>query len=267
MSVSEWIDRQQMTGWTTFTFEEVIKALPSLSRQNISNSLWRLSTAHIIAPVQRGFYVIIPPTSRISGITDPYYYIDSLMNKIGRDYYVCLRSAAALHGASHQAVLQRQVMLPVPHISFSSIRNHQLAWFYRSHIPTTFLDEHKTESGYIKVSSPELTALDLVQYCAKSGGLSSVATMLAEIGERLDFSKNDGRVLTTASSATIQRLGYLLENILGFHDVADMLSEFWHLYFKRPNYALMSPKSGQKAFLRNEHWKVDVNATIEIDDL
>ena len=85
--------------------------------------------------------------------------------------------------------------------------------------------------------------------------------------EKLDFSKNDGRVLTTASSATIQRLGYLLENILGFHDVADMLSEFWHLYFKRPNYALMSPKSGQKAFLRNEHWKVDVNETIEIDDL
>lgn len=267
MSVSDWVEARQMAGWTTFSFEDVIQALPSLSRQNVSNSLWRLCEAHVVSLVHRGFYVILPPTNRKSGIVDPYYYIDNLMRKIGRDYYVCLRSAAALHGASHQAALMRSVMLPSPHISFSSERNNQLNWYYRTRIPTVFLEERKTATGYIKVSNPELTALDLVQYCDKSGGLSSVATMIAELSDLLDFSKDNGSVLSTASSATIQRLGYILEVILGQHDKANSLCEFWHQHFKRQNYALLSAKVQVKPSSRNERWKIDVNTIVEVDDI
>ena len=267
MSIRDWIEQQQINGVTTFSFEDVRHALPNLSLGNTMTSLSRLTRSHVISPVQKKFYVITPPTNRGDGIVPPYYYLDNLLRKIGREYYVGLASAASLHGASHQAVMTCYVMLPYPQISFSSRRNNQISWIYRRTIPTNFLEERRTETGYIKVSNPELTALDLVQYSQHTGGLSHVATILAELSECLDFSRNDGQVLTHSTCTTIQRLGYILEEVLELHDIADMLSEFWHLYYKRVQYAPLIPQSPTRPFARNEHWKIDVNATLEIDDL
>ena len=267
MSIRDWIEQQQIRGMTTFSFEDVRQALPNLSLGNIMTSLSRLAKAHMISPVQKKFYVITPPTNRGDGIVHPYYYLDNLLHKIGRDYYVCLASAAALHGASHQAVMTSYVMLPYPQITFSNRRNNQITWTYRREIPTDFLEERQTETGYIKVSNPELTALDLVQYSQHTGGLSHVATILVELSERLDFSRQDGLVLTHSTCTTIQRLGYILDETLGFHDIADMLCELWHHYYKRVQYTPLCSQSPTQPFSRNEHWKIDVNTTLEIDDL
>lgn len=266
-SVRDWVETQQINGVTTFSFEEAVNSLPNLSSGNIMTSLSRLAKDHLISPVQKRFYVITPPTNRGDGIVPPYYYIDNLMRKIGRDYYVGLLSAASLHGAAHQAVMTCNIVLPYPKISFSSRRNNQITWHYRPNIPKDFLEDRRTETGYIKVSNPELTALDLVQYSQHSGGLSHVATVLAELAEKLDFSRNDGRVLAHTTGATIQRLGYILEEVLNLRDKADMLCEFWHLHYKRAQHAPLSSQSTAEPFSRNEHWKIDVNTSLEVDDL
>lgn len=91
--------------------------------------------------------------------------------------------------------------------------------------------------------------------------------MIAELSDLLDFSKNDGSVLLSASSATIQRLGYILEVALGLHDKANSLCEFWHRHFKRQNYALLSAKVQTQPSSRNERWKIDVNTIVEVDDI
>lgn len=51
------------------------------------------------------------------------------------------------------------------------------------------LKERNTESGYLKVSSPVLTASDLVQFEKRSGGITRVATVLNELVEEMDPSE------------------------------------------------------------------------------
>jgi hypothetical protein len=58
------------------------------------------------------------------------------------------------------------------------------------------------------VSTPEATALDLVGYQHHAGSLSQVATVLAELAERID-AKALAKAATTPISWA-QRLGYLL---------------------------------------------------------
>ena len=42
MTLSEWIDKREMTGFPTFSYNEVRKAFPALSAQVVSNELYRL---------------------------------------------------------------------------------------------------------------------------------------------------------------------------------------------------------------------------------
>jgi hypothetical protein len=64
---------------------------------------------HLITP-RRGFYVIVPPQFMSWGAPPPSWYIDALMRHEGRPYYVGLLKAAELHGATHHAVMEFQVV-------------------------------------------------------------------------------------------------------------------------------------------------------------
>jgi len=59
----------------------------------------------------------------------------------------------------------------------------------------------------MKVSSPELTALDLVRYVHVAGGVDAVATVLADLGGKIV----GGKLAALAAHfdrAHVQRLGY-----------------------------------------------------------
>ncbi len=47
----------------------------------------------------------------------------------------------------------------------------------------------KMPAGELKISSPEATALDLVGYFHRCAGLDNVATVLAELAEKIDGGK------------------------------------------------------------------------------
>ncbi len=47
------------------------------------------------------------------------------------------------------------------------------------------LEERKTDTGTMKVSSSSLTALDLLRYPQASGGIDNVATVLNDLGPRI----------------------------------------------------------------------------------
>ena len=74
--------------------------------------------------------------------------------------------------------------------------------------------ENSTDAGYIRVSTPELTTLDLIGYEKSIGGLNRVTTMLHELADQM---KSDTLLKVARKSCNIshkQRLGYLLEKIL-----------------------------------------------------
>ena len=149
----------------------------------------------------------------------------------------------------------------------SARKNNLIVWNYRKDIPENLLCSKNSETGIIHYSSAELTAVDLVQFEHQIGGLSVAATVLSELVETIDFSKNSNTLFQTASLTSIQRLGYILDYILEETKQAEMLYQQLCLLNKKLGYTPLAhclPIRGNK---RNNKWKIIINQTIEIDDI
>ena len=252
MSVLEWVHNREVEGRPIFTYEEVTNAFPSFTPQQISNSLYRIVKSEMIAQPFKGFYVVIPPHYAAKGIVPPVYYIDQLMDYLRRPYYICLLNAAELLGAAHQRPQEFSVMTILPRIRMSRLSS--LNWNYRSSIPDNFLKEINSETGTIKFSGPELTALDLVQYEQHIGGLSRAANFFLYIPD-------------SSSIATVQRVGYILENVLMNQSQADDLYHELKIVSPKLNRFRLSTRKNDDGAILDKRWNIIVNTEIELDDL
>jgi hypothetical protein len=117
--------------------------------------------------------------------------------------------------------------------------------------------------------SPELTAFDLLRYIHVAGGIDAVATVVADLGGKVDGDK----LATMAAHfdrACAQRLGYLLDR-LGHADRAQALYSHLTAMKSVPWVALEPPKrdtgaSAATPIERNERWRVTVQRQPEVDD-
>ena len=123
--------------------------------------------------------------------------------------------------------------------------------------------QKKVDTGYINVSSPELTALDLVYYFDKSGGINRVATVLEELSESIDPDKLLDTCKRFFQITTVQRLGFLLDVILGMNNLSDPIKN----YLKTVNYypVLLRPQKEKSDQITGNDWKVVQNIEIETD--
>ncbi len=266
-NLTEWIKSLETKGTNTFSVEMIRDKFPDIPEQNIKNSLYRFTSKNRIVSVYKGFYVIIPPHYAARGIVPPTYYIDQLMQYIGKPYYISLLSAAEFFGAAHQRSQRFFVTTILPSTNVSKAKNRLLNWLFRKDIPEEFLLQKNSETGTIRFSNAELTAIDLVQYENAVGGLSRVATVLNELCEQCDFSKVNNELLKFTSVSSVQRLGYILENVLEQKEQADVLYEKLVAYGKRLNYIVLSTRSNKETTLRDSRWKLNINTEIETDDI
>ena len=207
---------------------------------------------------------VVPVQYQLKGEIPPVYYVDSLMDYVGKTYYVGLLSAATIHGASHQRAMKTQVVTIEPRIKASG-KNPFIDWNYRKEIPNAFVLKKNAEIGTLRYSGPELTAIDLVQFSAHVGGYQRAATVLAELMDSVNMEKVVD-LLPFTTVATLQRFGYLLEFVLLRQNQADMLFQI-----------LKKQGSWNSVLLCNEHdrregvpvnrWHVNGNIDIEVDDL
>ena len=221
----------------------------------------------ILYPVYKGFYVIIPPQYAAKRIVPPTYYIDQLMAYLNKPYYISLLNAAEILGAAHQRPQRFSVTTIFPKSSVSSSKNNTLVWTYRKEIPSDLLLSKNSETGVIYYSNVELTSIDIVQYEQYIGGLSRAATILEELADKMDFRDASKKLFCYTSVATIQRLGYILEEILEQKTVADMLYTELLSYTRRFRYVPLSTHRAEKAAEKNTRWKVNINSIIEPDEL
>lgn len=264
MNISEWIHSREIRGKSTFSVADVKDAFAERPSKNINTELSRQVSRGRVQSVYRGFYVIVPVQYQLKGVIPPAYYVDGLMEYVGKPYYLGLLSAASMHGATHQRAMKTQVMTVVPRIKESG-KNSLLDWNYRQEIPEAFVMKKNAEIGTLRYSGPELTAVDLVQFASHVGGYQRVATVLAELMDSVDMEKM-GELLRFTTVATIQRFGYLLEYVLSRQDQADALFQ-----------VLKTQGSWNSILLRNDHdrragapanrWHVNGNIDIEVDDL
>ena len=264
MTLSTFIRNHEIRGQVAFPLSEVREAT-GLSAKTLATELQRqVAHGRIIIPY-RGFYVVVPPQYTLKGIVPPTYYIHELMKSVGKPYYVCLLSAAAFHGAAHQRAMQTQVMTVAPRIRPSGM-NKQLDWNYRQQIPQELLLSRNAEMGVVLYSNAELTAVDLVQFAGHVGGYQRAATVLSELIDAVDASKMT-KVFPYTTSATIQRLGYILEFVLEEKEKADELYQQLKAFSPRWKKVLLSNWEAGNGDTQANRWHVNPNIEIEIDEI
>lgn len=265
MSLNDWIKEQEQRGITSFSFQQARCVFRERTEKSLKTDINRLISAKRIENVYKGFYVIIPIQYQLKGIVPPSYYINELMEYLGKPYYVGLLSAAAIYGASHQRTMITQIVTTGPRTRTSN-RNSLLDWNYRQHIPEELIETRNGEMGRICYSSAELTVADLIQFASHVGGYQRAATVIAELVDTIDINKMR-TVLHYTTATTMQRLGYMLDNILFEKDMADSL---YGILKERAGYfnaVTMSPGHPASSSPESNRWRVDMNIDIEIDDL
>ena len=210
-------------GRYSFTRAEA-EAAVGQSGARLSQTLKRLSDQGWVKSFSRGFYCALDVQHQGSGLLDPKWFIDEWARFVGAEYYVAALSAAALHGAAHQRPITFQVMAnqrlrSIKHPGLwpnqKRLRRHgsglQVGILYKRHIDPGMWTAMKSPAGYFHVSTPEMTAYDVVAYRRACPSLDQAATVMVELGEAMRKSKLMALGRPECGTAPLQRLGWLLE--------------------------------------------------------
>src|SRR6266849_1397931 len=183
---------------------------------------------------RQGFYVIVPPQNLNFGSPPPASFIDDLMRNIqaGRS---------------------------------------KIAFYFKKDLNAVAsgIEDHKTDTGKMKVSSVELTLLDLLRYPEASGGLDNVLTIFADLAPKLDAGKM-ASLCNAFERSVVQRAGYLLDRS-GLPDHAQKL----HAFLERDSHAQWTeldpsltsvPDLAPEIVARDKRWHVLVRRLPERDE-
>lgn len=266
LNIDSWIDLQQASGRSGFSLDSIKKAFPESSNIAIKYALIRRVQKGKILSIHKGYYLIIPPQYSAHGVLPPALFLDAMMKSLRRPYYVSLLSAAALQGAAHQQPQEFFVVTGFPAMRPTVKKGIKINYISVKHFPEKLLEKRKTESGYIYVSNPALTATDLLQFEKRIGGINRAATVINELSENIRDEHFNSDLLQHAEVTALQRLGFILENVCGKLDLADAL--FNAMKKHELSFLRIPLKSGKpmKGFSSANRWNVVVNTEIGIDE-
>ncbi len=261
-----WINKLQSMGKIAFPLNQARMAFPALSEDAIKLALNRLSKKGRVVSIHKGYYLIIDLKYASKGMLPPALYIDGLMEFLQRPYYVGLLSAAAYHGAAHQQPQEFFVITSLPALRATQRKGLKVNYISKKLINEELIESLKTESGYLKISSPLLTATDLIQFEKRIGGMNRATAVINELAEVLKPEMFTPSFFNEVSTHSIQRLGYLLEYKLSQKELADALltkaREAKLSFFRVP----LKSDLPVKGLFSDEKWKVIANTEIEIDE-
>jgi predicted transcriptional regulator of viral defense system len=215
-TLEQYMDDQLARGRAYFSREDALSQLGSSSGA-LSMALLRQANKGRLANPRNGFYLILRPEDRIIGAPDPGRWINPLMEYLRVDYRIALLRAAAFHGATHQASMVFQIVVPKQMRDFE-IGRHRLEFIYQS--PRSFsqvnvrdaLAQLKSDAGFAKVAGIELTLLDCMRYFHKAGGINGVAQVVKDLGGNARPQKLT-KLAAYYENSSVRRLGYLLEEM------------------------------------------------------
>ena len=258
--IETYLDAIRAKGRYSFSIEELLAEF-EISYKALAQRLYHLKQKKKIAQIRQSFYVIIPPEYSTLGTLPPDLFIDSMMKYLNKKYYVGLLSAAALHGAAHQQPTTFFVVSELPAPRNISNNKLKIRFFSKQNIVEYGVIQKKALSGRINVSSPELTAFDLLDNI-KQFGINRIATILMELYEVMLPSKLSKIAKLVDNKANIQRLGFILENIIGENKLSNAL---YKILYKTncTNVRLSTLK--EKIGEIDKKWKIIINEKIEPD--
>lgn len=224
------LDAAERAGRLNLLTKDIQTAMPGASAEALRQALHRQQRRGRLIRLSRGsdHWLIVPLQHAEAGAPPLEVWLDRYMSKtLGVPYYVALLSAAESYGASPYAVMVTQVMVPERRRPIM-VGRHQVVFHASSrieHMPTRW---HETPNGRFKVSTPELTALELIQRETAGGGMARVREVLRELW--LSCTPQGLRYALKAMQEvpTAQRLGALLameKQLILMSEVAEWLND------------------------------------------
>ena len=213
------------------------------------------------AAPSRGLWVPVPPDRSAWGAPEPAAYLDALMRHLGAEYYVGWLSAAALHGASHQApqVFQVATDRRVEDRQVGRTRLHFLNRSAAGSVPTTRV---ATPAGVVTASTPGATMLDVMEDLDEAGGLDNAVTVAVELAR-----ENDGFMCDVLSAAplhsdtAVRRLGWALDRFGGLDGLEGLARA---AAGTSANPSLLSPHAPRTSSV-DGRWNLNVNKEVDPD--
>jgi predicted transcriptional regulator of viral defense system len=247
--------------WVTVEEAALLLGVP---RRHVAPSLARwIERGEFFSPT-KGAYVPIPPQYRGWGAVPAAEFVDQVMTHLGHRYYVCLLSAAEVHGFAHQRPQVFQVMVE------ARLRDRSFGRVSLSFVSAQCLDgrpvvRRNTPTGQITVSTLETTIFDMVSMPLRCGGLSNVATLLIEIIE--EGAVRADLIATAASfypGSVRRRVGWMIDVLARRVGVEVRLDSLAAVASVDSSVVQLDPSKKPSGAL-DGRWRVRVNAELEPD--
>ncbi len=237
-------------------------ALLDIAPETVPVSLERARQSGKMISVTKQGWVPVPPEYRSIGAPPASHFIDPLMRHLGHPYYVGFLSAAAIHGASHQASMVFQVVTPAK-LRERRIGRNRIQFLQRSDTTGKPTQQHTVPTGRMWVSTPEVTVLDLVESPEHGAGLSNVATVIGDLfyDEVLNLTVLS-EVAKLYPTAVAQRTGFLLDYMAAEVD-REIDTDQLHEVVAGARYRDLAPGRGPGE--RDPRWHVIANTELEHD--
>lgn len=260
--LTELLNAAERRGKLNLRTADIALALPGVSAEALRQALHRQQRKGRIVRASRGseHWVIVPLQDAFAGAPPLETWLDAYLSKtLGVPYYVGLLSAAEVYGASPQAVMVTQVMTPGVRRPVQ-VGRHRLVFLKCSRVTDMPTQWHETPHGRFKVSTPELTALDLVSRQQVAGGMARIVEVLQSLAPDMTADPLVAALNALNETPTAQRLGVLLSQ-LDQPLLANLVAE-WLGNKRTRRIALTLNGEEQGASDLNRRFKVNVPATL-----
>lgn len=216
--VARLLDQLQAQGQFVVAVEELARA-SGLTYLAVRRQIDRLSRRVARLPGRPSAYVLVPPEHQIRGAPPVEAWLDAYFRLRDQPYYLGLLSAAAMHGSSQQAVQVTQVLTTRPMRPLAIGRVH-VTFYVKSSLRQTPLSLLAGMPAPLAVSSPEATAIDLVAFSDRIGGIAQATRVIEGLKPAMTLSGMKRALAAEPQAAVKQRLGYVL-SVLGWNRMAD----------------------------------------------
>jgi hypothetical protein len=212
-AVSRLLDTAQGSGIRLVALDELARDA-GLTPLAVRRQLARLGAARTVrAPGRPATALILSPEDAANGAPPAAAWLDAYFRLRNEPYYVGLLSAAALHGSAAQAVQVTQVLVTRPTRALV-LGRVGLRFFVKKGVVATQRIQLPGLLAPLAVSTPEATALDLIAFQSRLGGIERVTEVIAGLLPRMTTAGLKSALRAEPALAVRQRLGYVLE-VLG----------------------------------------------------
>ena len=210
-AAAAFVEQRQSRGAVHFTLPQLLEAT-GLTTKAARNQLARLGYRVVRASPRKDFFLIVSPEQRPMGGPPVLWWIDAYFKAEGRSYYVGLLSAAAEYGAAHQAVQEVQVVTNRPARPLR-IGRMRVGFLVKRNVAETPVAQPAQAHAPVRLSTPEATALDLLRYAHRIGGVGRAAEAIRALLPRFRVSSLRQALQAESETSNIQRFGYVLERL------------------------------------------------------